>query len=121
MVVEHDTIEEYVEVLSTFDSTDQLKLIAELTRRLADKVMEEPDRRIPDDVAEVEIAWKKDSTWDAGAELAKVGEAHRRKYGDVGDSWKQLAGKWETSTPDDLMERIRSDRGPENKPPNFDN
>ena len=35
MVVEHDTIEEYVEVISTFDSSDQLKIISELTRRLA--------------------------------------------------------------------------------------
>jgi len=117
MVTEHDTIEEYVEVLSAFDSSDQLKLIAELTKRLADKSVgatsrSELDKSLP--------ARRKESEWNSEEELAKIREAHRKEYGEVGDSWKELAGVWKDTMPDNITGILRADRTAPREVPNLD-
>lgn len=142
MVVEHDTIEEYVEVLSSFDSTDQLRLIAALTERLVDKVAEQvngsvkgaevpvpstetPKTEVPepsedDSVNSPALKLRLDPDWDPKAELAAIKKAHREKYGEVGDSWKSLAGIWKDTMPDDIEERLRADRMPPREVPDLD-
>jgi len=139
MVAEHYTIEEYVEILSAFDAADQLRLIAALSERLAEKaapaevkvygevgdeagVVDEPVAKVVEetDLSAYEHTWKPDPDWNPEAELERLRTEHRAKYGEVGDKWKKLAGCWKGTMPDDIAETLHAERLPWREAPNLD-
>lgn len=149
MVADKISIEEHIAALKTKSFEDQMRVVTALFKGLAEAkasvtkpyegvdssrrsdILDSQNEPIlgltplevgtsPNKPDEINPSWRAGTDWDPKAELAKISKAHREKYGEVGDSWKELAGAWKDSTPDNLIELIRTDRGPEKEPPSFD-
>lgn len=115
MVLENISIEEHIAALATKSVADRLRVIAAISGGLVEEkatLLKEPSAAYGgDDKTKIAV--------ESGVVSSELGlEAYKKK--NKSEEWKSLWGVWEESTPDNLYELIRADRGPEDEPPNFD-
>jgi len=110
------SIDDYIKVLITAPPKDRLRIVSALTESL---VRESESIEFLSSV-ETEISKESsesdNSLNETNHEPIQIGAGSKENS----DEWKSLWGAWENSTPDNLMDLIRADRGPEKEPPNFD-
>ncbi len=122
MVAEETSIEEYIAALKTRSVADRLRVIAAISSGLVEgeeTFAKEPslaygggNKKPLDTESIIDVEPEEESS--------NVIELSAYKNTKTSDGWKSLWGVWEDSTPENLHELIRADRGPEKEPPNFD-